>query len=123
MAKYLRILPYIPKLTIESLGPCTGAPHSNHVNKLIKNIGKTFSHRNMQSSLRCGSSNSAFLQRPPPVRRSQSTQKRSCRHQTLAMKTDSGPSVAIVGVSGAVGQEFLRASQLRTIIPHEMICK
>ncbi len=28
--------------------------------------------------------------------------------QTLAMKTPDGPSVAIVGVSGAVGQEFLR---------------
>jgi hypothetical protein len=27
---------------------------------------------------------------------------------TLAVKTDDGPAVAIVGVTGAVGQEFLR---------------
>ena len=34
--------------------------------------------------------------------------RRRAALQTLAMKTPDGPSVAIVGVSGAVGQEFLR---------------
>jgi len=36
--------------------------------------------------------------------------------QTLAMKTPDGPSVAIVGVSGAVGQEFLRVSARATLV-------
>ena len=38
---------------------------------------------------------------------------RALRLQASARKTSDGPSVAIVGVTGAVGQEFLQVSPPR----------
>lgn len=36
--------------------------------------------------------------------------KKRCRFVTSAVKTADGPAIAIVGVTGAVGQEFLKVS-------------
>jgi len=36
---------------------------------------------------------------------------RAIQHIVRAAKTDNGPKVAIVGVTGAVGQEFLRVGR------------
>ena len=52
---------------------------------------------------------SRMQQRAPSAGITQSKCSHSCRRNVAAAaKTDSGPRLAIAGITGAVGQEFLR---------------
>ena len=68
----------------------------------------SFSCPGSSLSLRCLGGRSFRSSLVQPQRRRQSSSRRTHRCLVRAGKTADGPTVAIVGVSGAVGKEFLR---------------
>lgn len=75
----------------------------------------------MQSCWQCRAPSRQFAAQTPVQSRQLASQRvlRAARLPITAMKTADGPSLAIVGVTGAVGQEFLRVSRSEGPFPSD----
>ena len=102
----ISIIRYFPSLDVH-VG--VAAPHNETTSPSVNN--QQFMPQTMQRQcLRSDLPHPDWFQLSRRQRRSVRLSRQRGARQTLAMKTPDGPSVAIVGVSGAVGQEFLRVS-------------